>query len=109
MKGRTALIIGGYDKGISYEQFFAKLPSTVKRIVVTGDNAESIRDDLPEKRGFAFEIAPSLYTAAVRAFEGDEENVLFSPSTSSFDRYADFEERGEAFDCIVRAIGCGEN
>ena len=109
MKGSTALIMGGYDKGISYEQFFAKLPSTVKRIVVTGDNAESIRDDLPEKRGFAFEIAPSLYTAAVRAFEGGEENVLFSPSTSSFDRYADFEERGEAFDCIVRAIGCGEN
>lgn len=109
MKGSTALIMGGYDKGISYGQFFANLPATVKRIIVTGDNAESIKEDLPAEHDYSFEILPSLYLAAVKAFEGEEENVLFSPSTSSFDRFADFEERGEAFDCIVRAIGCGED
>ena len=64
---------------------------------------------MPAERAFTFEILPSLYLAAVKAFEGEEENVLFSPSTSSFDRYSDFEERGEAFDCIIRAIGCGKN
>ena len=101
--------MGGYDKGISYGQFFANLPATVKRIIVTGDNAESIKEDLPAEHDYSFEILPSLYLAAVKAFEGEEENVLFSPSTSSFDRFADFEERGEAFDCIVRAIGCGED
>ncbi len=109
MKGSTVLIMGGYDKGISYERFFAKLPSSVKRLIVTGDNAESIKEDMPAERAFTFEILPSLYLAAVKAFEGEEENVLFSPSTSSFDRYSDFEERGEAFDCIIRAIGCGKN
>lgn len=106
MKGGTALIMGGYDKGISYERFFSSLPKCVKRIIVTGDNAQSIKDALPEERAFSFEILPSLYNAVMRAMEGDEENILFSPSTSSFDRYADFEERGEAFDCIVKAAGC---
>ena len=107
MKGSTVLIMGGYDKGISYENFFARLPRTVKRVIVTGDNAQSIKDGLPPERDFSFEITPSLFDAAQRACSGEEEIVLFSPSTSSFDRYADFEERGEAFDCIVGALGCG--
>ena len=109
LKGSTVLIMGGYDKGISYEKFFAQLPDNIERIVATGDNAESIKEWLPAGHEFSFEMAPSLFVAAEKAFDGEEENVLFSPSTSSFDRYADFEERGEAFDCIVGALGCGED
>lgn len=103
MKGSTALIMGGYDKGISYDGFFDRLPDTIKHIIVTGDNAYSVQESLPDEKKFSFEIVPSLYDAVIRAQEKDVDNILFSPSTSSYDRYTDFVERGEAFDCIIRA------
>ncbi len=108
MTGDTALIVGGYDKGISYDRFFDSLPSCVKHVIATGDNVYSIKDALPKNAHCSFEIAAGLYEAVERAESKTVDNVLFSPSTSSFDRYRDFVERGEAFDCIVKAV-CGKH
>ena len=102
------MIVGGYDKGISYDRFFDSLPSCVKHVIATGDNVYSIKDALPKNAHCSFEIAAGLYEAVERAESKTVDNVLFSPSTSSFDRYRDFVERGEAFDCIVKAV-CGKH
>lgn len=104
MSGDTALIVGGYDKGISYEGFFSKLPACIKHIVATGDNVYTMMSFLPPYREYTFEITSSLERAVELASQKQVENVLFSPTTSSFDRYSGYEERGEHFDMIVKSI-----
>ena len=101
MNGETALIVGGYDKGIAYDGFFTNLPDTIKHIIATGDNVYSIMQFLPSYHEYTFEITSSLERAVELAVQKSVKNVLFSPTTSSFDRYSSYVERGEHFDMIV--------
>ncbi|MBD5100169.1 MAG: UDP-N-acetylmuramoyl-L-alanine--D-glutamate ligase [Clostridiales bacterium] len=101
MQGDTSLIVGGYDKGIAYDGFFAKLPENIKHIIATGDNVYSIMQFLPSYHEYTFEITSSLERATELAMQKPVKNVLFSPTTSSFDRYSSYVERGEHFDMII--------
>lgn len=101
MQGDTSLIVGGYDKGIAYDGFFANLPDNVKHIIATGDNVYSIMQFLPSYHEYTFEITSSLERATELALQKQVKNVLFSPTTSSFDRYSSYVERGEHFDMII--------
>lgn len=105
MQGDTALIAGGYDKGISYAGFFQMLPSNVKHIVACGDNVYEMMQFLPAYHDFTYEITSTLERAVKIASEKDVENVLFSPTTSSFDRYSGYVERGKHFDAVVKELG----
>ena len=105
MKGNTVLILGGKDKGISYDALFEALPKKVTAAVVFGENAESI---LLSAEKFGFQsvkrcktLKECVLTARYLAKDG---NVLLSPATSSFDMFADFEERGERFEEIVKSL-----
>ncbi|MGN0771163.1 MAG: UDP-N-acetylmuramoyl-L-alanine--D-glutamate ligase [Christensenellales bacterium] len=109
VKGSIALIVGGYDKGISYQTFFDALPSNVGFIVACGDNADRIMEFLPLVHSYHFVRCNQLKRAASLALESGMDNVLFSPTTSSFDRYSGYEERGEHFDSIYRELLAEKN
>ncbi len=105
MKGRTALIVGGWDKRISYEGFFRDLPSGVVHIVCCGDNSDEIMRWAPDEAEFTLTKTATLERAAeICLGYKDVDNILFSPSTSSFDRYSDYRQRGRHFDEIIRAF-----
>ncbi|MDY4593012.1 MAG: UDP-N-acetylmuramoyl-L-alanine--D-glutamate ligase [Eubacteriales bacterium] len=104
VKGSVALIIGGYDKGISYQPFFDALPSNVGFIAVCGDNSDRIMEFLPLVHSYHFVRCNQLKRATALALESGMDNVLFSPTTSSFDRYSGYEERGEHFDRIFKEL-----
>lgn len=103
LKGDITLIVGGYDKKISYQSFYCQLPSNVKHIIGVGDNVYSIKQEMPEEKWYSFEIAHTLEKAFDMAMNKQTANVLFSPTTSSFDRYTGYIQRGEAFDKVVKA------
>ena len=50
----------------------------------------------------ASSIHEAVRTAAAEADRGD--TVLLSPAGASFDQFADFEARGEAFRALVRPL-----
>ena len=105
MVGDVVLIAGGKDKGLSFDELFAKLPKKTKAIVVFGENAEKLVETAER---FSYEkiyrvktLKESVLEARYLARGG---NVLFSPASSSFDMFANYEERGECFEKIVRAL-----
>ena len=104
MKGTTCLIVGGYDKRLSYHNFFSRLPDGVKYVVCCGDNSSSILECAPENDERELFRTATLERAVMLGLSFGADNLLFSPSTSSYDAYRNFEERGRHFEQTVRTF-----
>ena len=106
MDGDTVLIMGGARKAEDFDELFCSLPITVKHIVVCGENAKEILSSAYESGFENIEEAKDLQSAYAHAhayaLDKKCKNILFSPSSKSFDRYKSYEERGKAFDEVVK-------
>lgn len=105
MKRPTVLILGGSEKGENYGALFDKIKlSAVKHVVITGASKYNMLSVASEKNFAEVTLTDSfefsIKIASLIAQNGDA--VLFSPACASFDKFASFEERGEAF---VKAVG----
>ncbi len=107
MKRETVLLLGGKNKGYDYARLFSALKrSPVVHAVLYGENRYELlkcaREQAFERvtvcEGFEFAVK----IAAMIAKRG--QTVLLSPASASFDEFASYEERGEAFVQIVRAL-----
>ncbi|MBR4490341.1 UDP-N-acetylmuramoyl-L-alanine--D-glutamate ligase [bacterium] len=95
--GKVVLILGGVDKGGSYEPVRILADRKCKGVVLIGASKEIIR---PYFNGFAnVESADSMAEAVEKAFLLAKKDgvVLFSPACSSFDWYKNYKERGDDF------------
>ncbi|MFZ2634681.1 MAG: UDP-N-acetylmuramoyl-L-alanine--D-glutamate ligase [Desulfosalsimonadaceae bacterium] len=99
--GPVVLIMGGRDKGGSYESLKPRMARCVKQLIVMGEAAEKIasvfKDMVPVVR--AGNMGEAVRLAAKTAVSGD--TVLLSPACSSFDMYTSYAQRGDDF---VRSI-----
>ena len=97
------LILGGRDKGASYEVLLPYLKDYCKRVLIIGEAMDKIERELhgafPLMRCGTLEKA--VETAMSGAAKGDV--VLLSPACSSFDQFKDFEQRGKIFKRLVDA------
>lgn len=100
MKGSTALILGGYDKGESYRPLLNILKSK-DRVFAQGDNGKKVIEEA-SRENIMNTYCKTLEEAIIRALNSDCDNILFSPGTSSFDRFVSYEQRGEFFDEYIR-------
>ncbi|MDR3310981.1 MAG: UDP-N-acetylmuramoyl-L-alanine--D-glutamate ligase [Oscillospiraceae bacterium] len=107
---RVILIAGGKDKGIPYGDLGAPVVKHVKKLVLTGMTADKIRaavESCPDYRG-----EPEIFTvpefekavAAAHALARPGDTVLLSPASTSFDRFKNFEERGDYFRKLVEEL-----
>lgn len=100
----TVLILGGSEKGETYERLFGCIKnSAVKHVVLTGASRRNMLS-AADKAGYNditvcadFDFAVRI--AAMMANSGEQ--VLLSPACASFDAFGNFEERGERFNKIV--------
>ena len=106
---RVILIAGGKDKGISYAPLGPVINEHVKLLILCGATAGVIRQAVEEAenyRGLEILEAPD-YPAAVETADrrsGEGDVVLLSPASTSFDRFANFMERGQVFKAIVNEL-----
>ena len=93
------LLIGGYEKNLNISSL-KKYLSKIKLVIGFGSCGERLVKDLTNDKGI---IVNGLYEAFLKASEfalpGDV--VLLSPTTSSFDQFSCFEERGDYFKGLV--------
>jgi UDP-N-acetylmuramoyl-L-alanine---L-glutamate ligase len=101
-KREVTILVGGFDRGVSWQPFAEFVAAHPPRAVITmGANRAAIEAALRriEPRAFAFESAPTLAEAFVRARAQTRAGgvVLLSPGAPSFDQFHDYAERGRAF------------
>lgn len=106
---KVILIAGGKDKGIPYDEIGPVINDHVKLLILCGATAGVIRRAVEQAENYAgLEIVDvddyhqAVALADSRAGTGDV--VILSPASTSFDRFANFMERGRVFKEIVNGL-----
>jgi UDP-N-acetylmuramoylalanine--D-glutamate ligase len=101
---KVVLILGGRDKGGDFEMLREPASRGVKEIILLGEAsakiAKALRNGVPMKAASSVKEAVELGFAAA----SPGEIVLLAPACTSFDMFADFEERGRVFKREVLAM-----
>lgn len=108
MKAPTALILGGYDKHVSFAPLAEEIVKTplIQNCVLIGATADQIEEALKQAGYTAIHRASSLKEAVdtCRALSAPGGNVLLSPACASFDMFQDYEQRGRVFKELVHEL-----
>lgn len=96
------LLVGGFEKGLPMDELRKNLGS-VKKVIGFGFCGPRLVKELVGDEGIVVEnLQQAIDEANKLALPGDI--VLLSPTTSSFDQYSCFEERGDHFKKIVNSL-----
>lgn len=92
------LLLGGVAKGGDFSIMQKSITEKVKFVCIYGKDAEYIRVQL-QKYFSNFEVFEDMKTAFVKAVNIASKNdiVLLSPACASFDKFRNYEHRGEEF------------
>ena len=106
----SILICGGYDKGVDLAPLAKMIKENIKEVYLIGLIANKIEKEL---KAVGYEdskihklenLENSLLDMKKRFTEADEEVILLSPATSSYDQFNSFEHRGKVFKELVLKI-----
>ena len=111
LKTKPIVIAGGYDKHLPFEGLGDELCLLSKRVFLTGDTAQRIKEAILASKYYAQsqlevtvidDFKETVLAAAASAVEGDI--VLLSPACAAFDKFKNFMERGKYFKKIVMEL-----
>lgn len=106
MPSKTVLIGGGYDKKSDFSQWVAHFPGKVRLLVLLGQTKEKIAAAC-DKAGFSnYVFAESMEEAVKICAENAESGdcVLLSPACASWGMFKCYQERGNIFKELVKAL-----
>ena len=102
MERPTVLLLGGRHKGEAYTALAEPMRGKVKRVIAYGEAASIIARDLRpivDVLRLGSDFKEVMQAARSAAKPGDA--VLLSPACSSYDMFANYEERGERFRALA--------
>lgn len=108
MKWPTLLIGGGYDKDSQYDEWINAFDGKVKKLILLGATREKIRDTavrlgfLPEDIVLVESLQEAVNLCYANAKQGDA--VLLSPACASWGMFENYEQRGDLFKEMARAL-----
>lgn len=112
-EGELVLIAGGQDRGQDHAALAAAIVRRRARLVAVPTTGPTLlraarEAGLADDRAFLAEDLPAAVEAARAMLGAGPGFVLLSPAAPSYDRFRDFEERGEQFAQLARrACGSG--
>jgi len=104
---RVVLIMGGVDKSNTpFQEIVPLLQQKARAVLLIGADAARIEQQLRQAGWQCIVRCDGLKEAVVQARQLAQpgEWVLLSPACASFDMFANFQERGDAFRRIVRRL-----
>lgn len=102
------LICGGKDKNMDLSPLANLIKERVKEVYLIGENRKIIKNELeikkyPKEKIHDCENLENVIIELKKNLRLESENIiLFSPATSSFDQFKNFEERGNIFKNMVK-------
>jgi UDP-N-acetylmuramoylalanine--D-glutamate ligase len=102
--GTLVLVAGGEGKGGNFGELAAALEGKLRAAVLLGTDAEAIADaiDTVMPVYFARDMDDAVCQAA--AYAESDDTVLLAPACASFDQFANYGARGDAFSSAVEAL-----
>jgi UDP-N-acetylmuramoylalanine--D-glutamate ligase len=102
--GGVWLIAGGRGKGAPYTPMAEVSRGRVKGVLTIGEDAPAVKSAYTGVADVydCSDLATAVKTAHQKAKAG--EVVLLSPACASYDQFKNFEERGERFKALVKAL-----
>ena len=101
MKVPTVLIMGGYEKGLDYNEVMKVISNStlVENLIITGKSAKSMYESAINNNVKNVNVVSDFNLTVKLAYTLSKMGgaVLFSPATSSFDIFSNYEERGDKF------------
>lgn len=99
----TILLMGGLSKGVDRSGMFKDLPQSVVEVVCFGKEADTLCNaaQTAQRSASAHATLESALAHAANVAK-PESIILLSPAGSSFDLYANYEERGNHFKSLVQ-------
>jgi UDP-N-acetylmuramoylalanine--D-glutamate ligase len=101
-RGRCVILVGGYDKGVGFDELGQALAERAKGVIAMGQTGPAIAAAVEGARQGQSPVVekaddlPSAVAAAERLAEpGDV--VLLSPACASYDQFDNYEQRGDVF------------
>ena len=103
------LIAGGYDKNLDYTSIARPILDKVKVLILFGNTKDKIYNavtSMKKNEDIEIYVCNSLSDVVNKAYEVAEENqvVLFSPASASFDMFKNFADRGMQFKNLVNKL-----
>lgn len=100
---KAIVIMGGYDKHLSYAPLSRALKD-IKRVILCGENAQKIYDAIKDVTTptLATTLSEAVKVAYSEAASGD--SVILSPASASFDMFKNYKERAKCFKAAVDAL-----
>lgn len=102
------LILGGYDKGLSYTDFVKELGgrSNLRNVILIGDIAKKLEKlfNNSEFKGQVLNMEHVSIKNIVNKAKAITQNggiILLSPATSSFDMFNSYKDRGDKFKAVI--------
>ncbi|SJZ44886.1 UDP-N-acetylmuramoylalanine--D-glutamate ligase [Oceanospirillum multiglobuliferum] len=107
IQGRIVLIAGGDGKGAEFDGLTLPLQQYARALVLIGRDVPQIAAVAPKSLAlnFAQDMTDAVQQAAELALPGDI--VLLSPACASFDMFANYVARGQAFASAVQSLAAG--
>ena len=102
----THLILGGSDKGYEFDEIFKSDLSNVIQIYAYGATASKIVEAAKRQNYLNITSYKCLKDAVMASFDNarDNEVVLLSPATASFDEFENYVDRGLSFEKYCKEL-----
>ena len=102
--GMIVLIAGGDGKGGDFNELAAAVENKLRAAVLIGKDAEAIAGALDTVMPVYFAQDMDAAVSQASAYAEADDTVLLAPACASFDQYANYEARGNAFCEAVEAL-----
>ena len=105
------LILGGSSKKSDFSNLAQKIigDSSIKTLILIGDEAKTIRNAIQTKGSFNGKIIEGLkdikeIVESARSHSSPGDIVILSPACASFDMFKNYQDRGEQFEKEVKSL-----